>query len=206
MIGAVEPQKKKKDRYNIYIDGEYAASLGAETCVVFGIKAGITIDEHIFKEAITNDNTKYAFNSAISLLSHKMRTKSELLSRLTDKGIHEDAVLAAIEKLMQYGYVDDKAYAKEYVESEILSGKHGKKVIEYKLKTKGIDDDVIEDALTLYTFDTEKEIARKSVCTLRTRYRNDDAVKQRRKIFSALSRHGFDYDIINTLLCEDDEI
>lgn len=203
-ITDVQPQKKKKDRYNIFIDGEYAASLGAETCVLYNIKQGQTVVEDDLKTAVCEDNTKYAFDSAANLLAHKMRTKSELVKRLKEKGIGSDAISAAIEKLAGYGYVDDSAYAKEYVESAVTAAKLGRRTVEYRLKEKGVDDDIIADALLTYTYETEKDIAKKNIETLMLRYRNDDAPTRRRKISQALARHGFDYDIINALLSGDD--
>ncbi|MGI5850123.1 MAG: RecX family transcriptional regulator [Christensenellales bacterium] len=203
LISAVEPQKKKNDRYNIYIDGEYAASLGAEACAVFGIKKGEAIDENVLRSAVFEDNTKYAFDSAVSLLAVKMRTRSELFSKLSRKGIDGDAISAAIEKLAGYGYVNDAVYAKEIIRTAIASANYGRKAIAYKLKSSGIDDETIKEALALYTDETEKKIAEKKLKVLWARYKNDRAAK--RKMFSHLARHGFDYSIIRTLISEDEE-
>lgn len=204
-ITALKPQKKRKDRYNVYVDDEYTVSLSAETCMIYQLKTGSRVDEDTWKEAVFSDNTKYAFDRAVSLLSHKMRTRSELIDRLLDKDIDENAVHAAIEKLSDYGYVDDITYAKEFVQSAILAGKHGRKVVSYKLKTKGIDDDIIEDALNGYTHDIEKEIAQGHLEILSKQYQNEQVQKKRRKIYAALTRRGFDYDIINTLLAEEEK-
>ena len=203
-ITDITPQKKKKDRYNIYIDGEYTASLGASVCAVHHIKKGETIDEDTFRAAIFEDNTQYAFDSALHLLAHKMRTRAELIKRLAGKGIGDDAISAALDKLAAYGYVDDGQYAKEYIESAINAAKLGRKAVMYKLKEKGLGDDVIADALLAYTDELEKDIAEQNISKLVRRYQNDDAKKRRQKIFAALARHGFDYDIINTILNKDD--
>ncbi len=204
LISAVLPQKRKKDRYNIFIDGEYAASLGSESCVVFGIKTGALIDEGVFLKAIQSDNTKYAFDSAVFLLSHKMRTIHEITTKLAAKKIDEGAIDAAVEKLKEYGYLNDEEYAKEYVQSAILAAKYGRKVIEYKLKSKGISDEFIELAMRGFTFDIEKAIAEKNLSSLIKKHKDEDTMTQRRKIYAALSRRGFNYDIINTLLSEDE--
>lgn len=204
-ITALKPQKKRKDRYNVYVNDEYTASLSAETCIIYQFKKGSLVDENTWKQAIFSDNTKYAFDRAVSLLSHKMRTRSELIDRLLEKNIDEDAVYAAIEKLTDYGYVDDTTYAKEFVESAILARKHGRKVVSYKLKTKGINDDIIEEALNGYTHDIEKEIAQSHLEMLNKQYHNEQTQKKRRKIYAVLTRRGFDYDIINTLLAEEEE-
>lgn len=205
VISAIEPQKKKKDRYNIFIDGEYSCSLGADSCVVFDIKPGREISEDELKHVVMSDNTQFAFDSAISLLSFKMRTKAELTEKLARRKIDEQAIEAAITKLKQYGYVNDEQYADEYVQSSIRAGRYGKKVIAFKLKQKGIDKQTIENVMQAFSSEEEKQAAKKQFVSLYKKYRNEDAYKKRTKIFAALARRGFDYDIINTLFSEENE-
>lgn len=212
LISAVSPQKKKKDRFNIYVDGEYAASLGAEACAVFGIRAGAQVSADVLADAVFEDNTRYAFDSAVAMLARKRRTRFEIISRLSDRGIDTNAIDAALEKLSGYGYVDDAAYARDYVESAITAGRHGRKVVAHKLRQKGIDDDTIDSALLAYTDDIARDIASRQITALRRQHIGDtpaeDAFQQkkaRQKIYAALARRGFDYDIINTLLSGDDD-
>lgn len=205
VISALEPQKKKQNRYNVFIDGEYACSLGADSCVVFDIKAGKQISEEELKRAVMSDNTQYAFDSAVNLISFKMRTHGEIVEKLLNRKIDEQAIEAALEKLENYGYVNDKDYATEYVRSAMLSGRYGKRVIEFKMKQKGIDEDVLDQALQIYTPDAEKQMAKNQLVSLTKKYRDEEEYKKRRKIFSSLARRGFDYDIINTLLSEEME-
>ena len=205
LISSIEPQKKKKDRYNIYIDGEYMASLGAEAIVTFGLREGMLVDAETLKEAVSKDNAQYAFDSAASLLSHKMRTRSELKDRLTQRGIDEAAVEAAINKLSAYGYVDDLAYAKDYVQSAVHTGRWGRKAVEYRLAEKGLEREVIAEAMTEYTEEDEKRIVRAQIAGMTGKSSGMDARKQRQKIYASLARHGFDYGVINTLLSEDDD-
>jgi len=205
VVSAIEPQKKKKDRYNIYVDGEYAASLGADALVSFGIREGAAIHMRTLKEAVSKDNAQYAFDSAAKLLSHKMRTRAELFERLKERGIEEQAVQDALDKLAAYGYVDDAAYAKEYVQSAVLAGRWGRRAVKYKLKEKGLEQSVIDDAMAQYTEEDEKDIARKQLLAAAERQKTGDERKQKQKIYAAFARHGFDYGVISALLSEEDD-
>ena len=200
MVSAVEPQKKNKNRYNVYLDGEYAASLGAEALVTFGIREGAAVDLNTLKEAVSRDNAQYAFDSAAKLIAHKMRTRAELKERLIERGIDEAAVDGAMDKLASYGYVDDAAFAGEYVRSAMQTGRWGRKAVEYRLKEKGIAQSVIDDALMEYTEEDEKRIARKQLQAAAGRLRGVEARKARQKEYAALARHGFDYSVISELL------
>jgi len=54
-----------------------------------------------------------------------------------------------------------------------------------------------------YTEENEREAAAKQVQTLLARYTGTDTRKQKQKVYAALTRHGFDYNIISMLLSED---
>lgn len=200
VVSGIEPQKKNKDRYNVFLDGEYAASLGAEALVTFGIREGAAVDMETLKEAVSRDNAQYAFDSAVKLLAHKMRTRAELTDRLIERGIDEAAVEVAMEKLASYGYVDDKAFTGEYVRSAMQTGRWGRKAVEYRLKEKGIEQSVINDALAEYTEEDERRIAQKQLESAAGRLKGVEARKARQKVYAALARHGFDYSVISELL------
>ncbi len=212
VVSAVEPQKRNKDRYNVYVDGEYAAALGAEALVTFGIREGAAVDMDTLKEAVSRDNAQYAFDSAAKLIAHKMRTRAELKDRLKERGIDEAAVEDAMDKLASYGYVDDAAFAGEYVRSAVQTGRWGRKAVEYRLKEKGIEPSVIVEALKEYTEEDEIRIARRQLQAAAGRLKGVEARKARQKEYAALARHGFDYGVISELLAasgeaamEDDE-
>jgi len=205
VITAIEQQKRKKDRYNIYTDGEYNCSLSAESIVVFGIKEGGAVGEDELIRAVKADNTQYAFDSAVNLISYKMRSKKELRDKLAAKKIDEAAIESAIEKLENYGYVNDHTYAKEFVQSSITGGRYGSKVIEYKLKQKGIDDDVIAYAMEEFVQEHELVIAKQQLSALKKKYSSLDKRKARQKIYAALLRRGFGSDIISTVLSGEED-
>ncbi len=200
VISAVELQKKNKNRYNVFVDGEYAASLGAEALVTFGIREGAAVDADTLKEAVSRDNAQYAFDSAAQLIAVKMRTGAELKKRLIERGIDETAVDIALDKLAAYGYVDDAAFAGEYVRSAMQTGRWGRKAVEYRLKEKGIEQSVIDDALCEYTDEDERRIAKKQLEAAAGRLKGVEARKARQKAYAALARHGFDYSVISELL------
>ena len=203
-ISAIEPQKKRKDRYNIYADGEFFASLGAHTVVSFGLRAGASVDADTLHSAALADNTQYAFDSAASMLAQRMHTRGELVQKLQARGICEQAVQAALDKLASYGYVDDLAYAREYVQSAVRAGRLGRRAVAYRLGENGLSRDVTEEAMALYTEEDERRAAAQQARLLLDRHIGADQRKQKQKVYAALMRHGFDHNIISALLSEDE--
>jgi len=204
VISAIEPQKKKKDRYNIYADGEYVASLGAQALINADLRTGMAVDRAVLESAVFEDNSRYAFNSAAAMLAHKMRTRSELAQKLADRGISEAAVQVALDKLESYGYVDDAAYAHEFVQSAIAAGRFGRRAVAYKLAEKGLPRDVVEKAMSLYTEDDERQAASKQADALLKRYADIGKRQLQQKVYAALMRHGFDSNVLSALFSEDE--
>lgn len=203
-ITAIEPQKKKKDRYNIYADGEYAASLGAEAIVRMNMKTGMTVSRSALDAAVLEDNIQYAFDCAVSLLSHSMRTRGELVQRLREKGIADSAIETAMDKLASYGYVDDAAFARDFVQSAISVGRWGRIAVSHRLQEKKLDRALIDDAIAAYTDEDEQRNARQQLEKLMSKS-DADARRQRQKAFAALTRHGFSYGNISALFSGDSE-
>ena len=203
-ITAIEPQKKKKDRYNIYADGEYVASLGAEAVVRMNMKTGAAVNQSALDAAVLEDNIQYAFDCAASLLSHSMRTRGELVQRLHEKGIADAAIEPAMDKLAAYGYVDDAAYAKEFVQSAVSVGRWGRIAVSHRLQEKRLDRALIDGAMEAYTDEDERRNARRQLDSL-MKGTTGDAHKLRQKAFAALTRHGFSYNTISSLFSEADE-
>ena len=202
-ITAIEPQKRKKGRYNIYADGEYVASLGAEAIVKAGIRTGAPISRKALDDAVLADNVQYAFDSAVALLAHGRRTRGELEQRLRSRGVAEEAIAPALDKLESYGYVDDMAYAQEFVRSDIASGRWGRAAVAYRLREKRLPRDIIDQAMLCYTEEEEKRNARRQLEALISQNTGDKR-QARQKAYAALARRGFSSDIINDLLSEAD--
>ena len=197
LISSVEPQKRNKRRCNIYVDGEYYASLGEDDCARLSLKEGALVSEEALKEAVARDNERHAFDLGAEMLSYGMRTRREVENRLKKKGVDAAAAESAINKLISYGYINDAEYAARYVQIAAANGK-SRRAAEFGLREKGIDRETVSEAMKGYTCEMEYEAAKKNVETMR---KHMDA----RRISAALARRGFDFGIIASLLPEKDE-
>ena len=78
-----------------------------------------------------------AANYCVWLLGQQPRSEKELGDRLTKKGADEETILAALERLRGWGYLDDAALAERWVASR---GKtRGKYLLRQELNRKGLD-------------------------------------------------------------------
>lgn len=145
LITKIEPQKKNKNRANLYLDGNFACSVSLETAVKCRLKEGLELEKQELDNIISESEKNGCFNSGLKYISKKMCAEKEMRAYLNKKGFSENAVDFAIEKLTGYNYLNDAEYLKAYLNYSRL-GK-GILKIRYDLKNKGIDENLIDEGL-----------------------------------------------------------
>ena len=136
-----------------------------------------------------------AFDTAVYFVSIKDRTIKEMRDKLIDKGYDDDEIENAIDKMLYYGYLNDKKYASLYISCN--KGKKGKKLITNELISKGIDKEDIQDAFEVADLDEASVV--KAIYDRRFKDMDIEDPKTRRKITSYFLRRGFSYDSINII-------
>ncbi|HHW71042.1 MAG TPA: hypothetical protein GX392_06890 [Clostridiales bacterium] len=205
IITDIVEQKRNRERYNIYIDYEYAFSLSAELLFKYDIKKGSTIDEIELKKLISEENTKKAYNMSLNYLKYRMRSQKEIEDYLKRKGFDLEDVESVIERLKEYDFIDDEAFANALMRDIISSKPVGRKMIAYKLKQKGVPNEIID--MTLEQIDDEEEFLRAKELAQKQyrRYGGFPTKKDLHRIGRTMARRGFDWDIINRVLRETGE-
>ena len=188
-ITAITAQEKRKDRCNIYLDGEFYAGVSLETVMKFRLKAGSETDEARLKEILTDAENSEATEKALSYISKTVKTKRQVKEYLLKKGYSESACYHAIDKLKEYGYIDDCEYARRYIDS---TGKtQGKRLLAYKLMAKGVKKEDIEAA-----YETAgKNSAENAAALAAKKMKNKDVTKENvLKTYRYLVSRGFSYE------------
>ncbi len=176
------------NKIHIMIDGEYKMTVDSDFPLLASVHDGAEIGEEELAFLEEEVNVRRAFNKASELLSRRDHSEKELFTKLRQKGFAAGAE-EAIEKLRDYGYVNDERFAASYA-AELRRLKHfGKRRIEQELFKKGIDREIVSGVLDSLEFD-ENEL-----CELITRkyYRNLDTEKGVQKTINALVRAGYGY-------------
>jgi len=195
-IHEIKQQVKNKNRFNLYDDSGFIGALGIEAVAKHGLKQGAEISNDHFCSIVQEDNEAYAFDRALHYLSFGARTQSDMERYLKGKQVGDEAIANTLEKLKNYGYINDLDFARRFVQSILLSKKEGRRAAEYKLKQKGIPKEMIEDALSDFSEEDETENAQNLYAVLTEKYKNDDERKRRDKIIRYMAQKGYDYDII----------
>lgn len=206
IITKVIKQNNLNERYNIFVDDEYAFSASNEDILKYSIKSGLEITKEQLNSLIECCEVTKCYNYALFILGRKDYTEYEVSKKLSDKGYSTFSINKTIEKLKLYDIINDERYVKKYINDCIHIKKYGKKKIEYNLQKKGINTDLIKECFfdnnSEYEYENALEILQKKI-----KYcKNEKNIKN--KLIRYLISKGFTYDIIkkaiNSLKIEDD--
>lgn len=184
-------KQKKGDRYNLYLDGEFYSGLEPDVIVKYSFKNFMEIEKDKIEQIVLESESFYAFNKALNYLSKSMKTENEIREYLLKKSIKKEMVENAIEKLIEYKYINDEIYAKNYV--DFYKEKLGKLKIKQNLLNKKIDNKII----TKFIDYSEDENLDNIVKLIEKQSKNKELdLKLKQKIIRNLLSKGYSYEII----------
>ena len=183
-------------RNKIYLDTEEIIDISPLIRQKYDLKVNDNIER--FYDEISYEAS---LEKGIFLISLKDRTKKEIRLKLEEKFRNKSAILQAIEKLEELGYLNDLNYAISYIEGRT----YGKNRISYNLFQKGIDKVTVEKAYLI--LDEEKEdnvddtkleklIEKNSKKININNEREEQKLKEEQKFIQYLARQGFSLDKI----------
>lgn len=96
-----------------------------------------------------------AYDQIIKLLTRKEYCESEIRKKLFDLGFDISEIDSAVSLAKQRKYLSDERYTECFIRDQVFS-LHGKSVILYKLKTKAINQEIIERIFDNLEIDWDK--------------------------------------------------
>ena len=139
-----------------------------------------------------NKSRKTAVEYAASLLGVRMYSTAELRRKMYDKEYSGSEIHQVIEDFTRKGYLNDTLYAENLCSMHTARG-DGKRKIAGKLRTRGIDSEIIEQTLRQLDSDIpEEEAAWQALGKKRTALlRETDEQKRKEKAVRYLAARGF---------------
>ncbi len=200
-ITKIEIQRRNPERFNIYIDDEFAFGLTDILAYKYSLKKGMEVSQELIDEVLESENTNKALNYTLHLLSYRQRSEKEVRDRLREKEYLDHQIEYALGYCLENNYLNDYEFACSYVRDKAKINKHGPQRIRHDLRFKGVDDDIIAQALE-ENYENEYDIAFELASKQVEKYKDDDRQKKYRKLGSFLQRRGYSYDIVNSILRE----
>jgi regulatory protein len=105
------------------------------------------------------DPRQRAFERALRSISVRERTSGEVKEFLQRRGYAGDVIADVVRSLREEGLVDDAGYARRFAEDRRLLDRWGSERIARDLERRGIDRELVEQALAGHGRDDELAVA-----------------------------------------------
>lgn len=137
-----------------------------------------------------------AYQKALGYLSKSPKTVWQMKEYLTNKGYDDNIIEKVLEQLLDFNYLDDRAFAQTFIDSRIRYNPKSVFALEFELRKKGIAPALAQELLTQYN---DQELALKAVETKKRAWNRLDGSECRKKMMNYLHYRGFDYGVCRTV-------
>lgn len=149
------------------------------------------MDENLLKKAL---------DAAYRYLARSPRSRTEVEHRLWEKNYPEPVIRQVIQRLEEYRYLDDQAFARQWARDRLIRRHWGPARLRVELQRKGIAKEWIEEALReLFNEKGEEAVAMEFVAQ-RLKGRGLRDPREYRRSFAYLLRRGYSPDVIEAVL------
>ncbi len=142
-----------------------------------------------------------AKNLSLKLLNRYDKTQKEMRKYLVEKSVKSDVIDDVINYLVEYNFINDKRYARNYINRNI--SKYGEKKIFFDLVLKGLDGEFLKSEFSKISDDQKIEagikLCRKKYDSIKNKF---EGFKIRHKLFCHLINKGYDYDLATKIIEE----
>ncbi len=199
-ISKIEPQKRRKKRYSIWIDGEYSFSCDKEILFKLGIEEGQEFSSSELETLLTEIQKREAQAYSLGVLARRPFSEAGLKSRLRSRGYDSHITSSTIGYLKSIGLIDDLNYSRLWIRSRAKINPKGSLLLRRELRIKGIAPPTIEKALEeSKEFYDEGELLVQVAERRAEKLKNLDPISKRRRLSNYLLRRGFPIDEVREI-------
>ena len=138
-----------------------------------------------------------AWNYCLWLLGRRAYTRAELQERLQRKEAAADVIASVLQRLTDYGFVDDGAFTSQFVSSR--SSRYGSLRLRGDLLRKGVSEELVEAELAGLADESQEQAAFSLLERNSWRFsRSTDARRERARAWAFLARRGFPPDAVSS--------
>jgi regulatory protein len=174
------------------VDGERFGSVPADVVRTERLQAGCELDQALLARLAAEAEVEAAYRTALRAIERRSFARADLGRRLRRKGHAPHAVEAALARAAELGFLDDAAFAANYVETRAARGR-GPLRLARDLMAMGVERGVIDRALAAHARESAPSAEVPLALAARRAAQLGDLPRQvrRRRVLAYLARRGF---------------
>jgi regulatory protein len=192
IVTALERQARHKDRYNLFVDGEFALALHGDLAREARLTPGRRLTAEELRDLRGREAYQTALDSAYRFLAYRPRSESEVRTRLRRAKVDDTTISVVVAKLREQRFLDDAAFAQSWTESRQNHSPRSRRMLQFELRRKGVAQDVAETAAAEVE---DGDAAYRAAEARARRMRDMEFESFQKRLGDFLLRRGFSYAI-----------
>mgnify|MGYP001317183466 FL=1 len=202
----IQVQSRRKNRKNIFFDDGSVFGVSEDVFLSIPIKIGDIISDQKLNDILESESKSKVYNSAINLLSYRMRSKSELNERLIRKGYSKDIITDVINILELKGYIDDEKFAIAFAKEKVKNKLIGPNALKFEISSHNLDLDLVDNTIdSIYEMFPQEMIINRLIAKWKVGSSIKKDLHAKSKVINRLKNKGFYWvNIENVINATDD--
>ena len=188
----IQVQSRRKNRKNIFFDDGSVFGVSEDVFLSIPIKIGDIISDQKLNDILESESKSKVYNSAINLLSYRMRSKSELNERLIRKGYSKDIITDVINILELKGYIDDEKFAIAFAKEKVKNKLIGPNALKFEISSHNLDLDLVDNTIdSIYEMFPQEMIINRLIAKWKVGSSIKNDLHAKSKVINRLKNKGF---------------
>lgn len=191
--------QKSQKRVNVYLDNKFGFGIDFDNLAIFDIRIGKELTREEINEIIKNAEYAKTLEKVLLWAQRRPHSKKEFLDYFKRKKVPEVLFDQLYEKIAYFGFLNDEEFAFWWARQRVEFKNKSIREIEYELKQKGVDKEIISKVKLMYG-NSEEESAVKLIKKREHFFEKFDKNQAKQKKIEYLARKGFSFEIIKKVL------
>ena len=196
----IKYKKGVKGLYKVDLEDGTVLSLYEEVILKYNLLLTKEVNDNIKDEMFNYNLECEVYYVALNSIKSRAKSENDLRNYLINKEYPVDLVNKAIDKLSEQGYLNDRNYAKSFINSQIITSSNGPLKIERELLDKKIDYKIIAEELEVFTEEEQLNKIDKIICRMIKSNHTRGSMVLKQKILNDLKNYGYEVSVINKII------
>ncbi len=196
-------EKIGKDKYRLYLSNGEVIDTYDNVILDNELLLKSELDNSLYNRIINETNFYDKYNIALNYIRVRLRSTKEIKEYLTRKKIEKEDIDLIVDKLTNTGNLNDDYFSKCFIKDKFRFTSWGPYRIKQELKKIGIDDEYINNNITIISDEEIDEKLDKLINKqIKSNHKKLDDYKLKNKIYTNLVKLGYDASYVINILNE----
>lgn len=199
-IKSVVNKRYSQDCFVNFTNGE-SEIIAMDLALKYNLSPKKELSELDLNEILSENRKIKVKQIAYKYANYKPRTAKQVNERLKQKGFSESEIGSALKFLKEFGLINDKKYAENFIKELLNKKPSGRSAMISELKKKGISKELAELSISrFFPFEDLPDLAMQAAEKKMRIIRHKPKEKQKQALITYLQRRGFVWETIKSIL------